>query len=282
MLAMEETTSPSAAAAVHPLNSNPASTVALLGGDPVASNVITPFGGSQGLMYSWTGPSGFSSSLRNPTKSVEGTYNLTITEIRNGCQAIASTSVIRTPGIPLPVKLIDLRGTMDNNTVTLNWTAAENETVESFEIERSFDGTNFATQGLVYSTEKAGAENYNFYETVNNPARVYYRLKMYDKSNAVDYSKILVFEKETHGGGSLKILNNPTTDKLTFRFESGMNGHVDVIILDVAGRAQLKQKIDFYRGANVDSIPLPSTTAKGLYALQLSIGRTYTAKFIKQ
>jgi len=190
--------------------------------------------------------------------------------------------VIRTPGIPLPVKLIDLRGTMDNNTVTLNWTAAENETVESFEIERSFDGTNFATQGLVYSTEKAGAENYNFYETVNNPARVYYRLKMYDKSNAVDYSKILVFEKETHGGGSLKILNNPTTDKLTFRFESGMNGHVDVIILDVAGRAQLKQKIDFYRGANVVSIPLPSTTAKGLYVLQFSIDRTYTAKFIKQ
>jgi len=88
MLAMEETTSPSAAAAPHPLNSNPASTVVLLGGDPVASNIITPFGGSQGLMYSWTGPSGFSSSLRNPTTSVEGTYNLTVTEIRNGCQAL--------------------------------------------------------------------------------------------------------------------------------------------------------------------------------------------------
>jgi hypothetical protein len=201
------------------LNSNPSSTVVLLGGDPVASNVVTPFGGSQGLTYSWTGPSGFSSALRNPTTSVEGSYSLTVTENRNGCTATASTTVIRTSGIPLPIKLLNFQGNMNNNNVTLNWSDAENETVDKFEVERSFDGKNFTTQGEVFGTEKAGAESYVFHETVNNPVRVYYRLKMYDKAKTIDYSKILVFENKMNTNTEFKILSNPATDKLTFSFQ---------------------------------------------------------------
>jgi hypothetical protein len=264
------------------LNSNPSSTVVLFGGDPVASNVITPFGGSQGLNYSWTGPSGFTSTLRNPTTSVEGNYVLTVTEIRNGCQSIASTTVIRTPGIPLPVQLISFQGNMNDNKVTLNWTAAENETVDYFEVDRSFDGKTFTTEAVVLGTDKPGKEDYIFQETVNNPVKVFYRLKMYDKSKAVDYSRILVFQTRTTTSSDLRILGNPAFDKLTFSFQSETNGTAEVSVLDMAGRVQVRQKMNLYQGSNLISIPLPSVLGTGMYVLELSTDKNFTAKFIKQ
>lgn len=58
----------------------------LHGGDTAASNYSTPFGGSQGLLWNWSGPGGFSSAVQNPqTTYITGTYQLIVTEKRNGC-----------------------------------------------------------------------------------------------------------------------------------------------------------------------------------------------------
>jgi hypothetical protein len=58
----------------------------LHGGDTAASNYSTPFGNSQGLLWNWSGPGGFSSTVQNPqTTYITGTYQLIVTEKRNGC-----------------------------------------------------------------------------------------------------------------------------------------------------------------------------------------------------
>lgn len=58
----------------------------LHGGDTAASNYTTPFGGSQGLLWNWSGPNSFSSAVQNPViNNVTGTYQLIVTEKRNGC-----------------------------------------------------------------------------------------------------------------------------------------------------------------------------------------------------
>ena len=56
---------------------------------------------------------------------------------------------------PLPVNLVRFQGNMNkNNKVTLNWTIADNETAYSFEIERSTNGRDFTTIGVVFASEK--------------------------------------------------------------------------------------------------------------------------------
>lgn len=63
----------------------------LHGGNTSASNYNTPFGGSQGLLWNWSGPKSFTSTVQNPvTDTADGTYQLTVTEVRNGCTATAS------------------------------------------------------------------------------------------------------------------------------------------------------------------------------------------------
>jgi len=67
------------------------------GGNTAASNYSTPFGGSQGLTWAWSGPNSFSSTIQNPrtvdTTNAWGKYQLVVTEKRNGCKDTATQTV---------------------------------------------------------------------------------------------------------------------------------------------------------------------------------------------
>jgi hypothetical protein len=66
----------------------------LHGGNPTASNYNTPFGGSQGLLWNWSGPRGFTATTQTPlADTVNGLYQLTVTETRNGCTATAANHI---------------------------------------------------------------------------------------------------------------------------------------------------------------------------------------------
>jgi hypothetical protein len=68
--------------------------IVLHGGNASASNYSTPFGGSQGLLWNWSGPRGFTANIQTPlADTVNGSYQLTVTEIRNGCTATVRNDV---------------------------------------------------------------------------------------------------------------------------------------------------------------------------------------------
>jgi hypothetical protein len=58
-----------------------------------ASLVLAGSSSTSGVIYSWTGPSGFTSSQQNPSVSAVGTYTLTVTYPVNGCSSTTTTSV---------------------------------------------------------------------------------------------------------------------------------------------------------------------------------------------
>lgn len=185
---------------------------------------------------------------------------------------------------PLPVHLLKFQGNLNkNNKVTLNWTVADNETVNSFEVQRSYNGRDFATIGIVFASEKRGTENYMFYETVTNSDRIMYRLKMIDKGNDIDYSKILVFMPKTAITSEIRIYGNPVKDKLTFSYYSNANQKVSIKIYDMAGKLLMNQDVQSADGNNLLSQPLNSNLKTGLYILEVSNGAgRQVAKFTKQ
>jgi hypothetical protein len=84
----------------------------LHGGNASASNYPTPFGGSQGLLWNWSGPAGFTANEQTPvTDTVKGLYQLTVTETRNGCTALIKDYVDFTVLIPANRVLPDTRET---------------------------------------------------------------------------------------------------------------------------------------------------------------------------
>ena len=185
---------------------------------------------------------------------------------------------------PLPVHLMTFQGNMNkNNKVTLNWTVADNETVNSFEVERSVNGRDFTTVGIVFSSEKMGMENYMFSETFTGSDKVMYRLKMIDKGHDIDYSKILVFGTKSSTTNDIKIIGNPVNDKLTFSFSVSKTQAIDVKVYDMSGKVIMRNKMNSLEGNNLISLPLSSTISKGMYVVEVNDGeQVKTSKFIKQ
>ena len=215
---------------------------------------------------------GGNNGLGNSRLSID---DLTVDSYNLGCDPNA---------VPLPVHLISFQGNMNkNNKVTLNWTVADNETVESFEVERSSNGRDFATVGVVFTSEKMGTENYMFYETVNSGDKIMYRLKMIDKGHDVDYSKTLIFNLKTTVSNNIKIIGNPATDKLTFSYTSSSTKPVSIKLYEMSGKLVMNSKVNMMDGSNTMSLPLTATFKPGMYIVEINNGtELQTAKFIKQ
>ncbi|MFI5406627.1 MAG: T9SS type A sorting domain-containing protein [Nitrososphaerales archaeon] len=184
----------------------------------------------------------------------------------------------------LPVELISFQGSINkSNKVFLEWKVANNETANQFEIQRSYNGDEFKTIGIVFASEKKDSEDYMFYETINSFDKARYRLKMIDKNNKVAYSKILVFQAKGATTNNIKIIGNPVKDKLTFNYSSFTAQAIEVKIYDMAGRVIISNKINSLEGSNTLSFPLDSNFKPSMYILEVSNGSgTQTTKFMKQ
>ena len=184
----------------------------------------------------------------------------------------------------LPVELIGFQGNINkNNKVSLEWKVAENETIDQFEVQRSNDGNEFKTIGVVLASEKKDREDYMFYETINGFDKAMYRLKMIDKKSKVTYSKLLVFQSKAVTTNNIKVIGNPVNDKLTFNYSSFTAQVIDVKIYDIAGRIVMNNKMNSLEGTNTISFPLDSNLKSSMYVLEISTGSgIQTAKFVKQ
>ena len=187
-------------------------------------------------------------------------------------------------GAPLPVRLTSFQGNLNNNSVNLQWSVAENENSDKFELEKSKDGINFNTVALVFSTEKAGTENYQYAETMNTD-KIFYRLRMIDKAARVSYSNILMFQSNilASSENGIRIMNNPANEFLNFNFQLKNSQPAEVKVIDLTGRVKMKQLLMGSNGNNYFNLQLTGALQKGMYILEVTAGaERFTGKFIKQ
>jgi len=184
----------------------------------------------------------------------------------------------------LAVDLLSFQGNINrNNKVFLEWKVARNEKVNLFEVQRSINGDEFKTIGVVFTSEKRGDENYMFYENISFSDKVAYRLKMIDDQQNVSYSKTLVFQTNVTTKNDIKIIGNPVNDKLTFSFTTSGSSLSDIKIYDMSGRVIMSNKVNNYEGNNLVSLTLDSTMKPGMYVLEIKNGaERQSSKFIKQ
>ena len=183
---------------------------------------------------------------------------------------------------PLPVKLLSFQGNLHNNTISLQWSVAENEINDHFEVEKSFDGKDFSATGYVMASSKYGTEIYSFNETITTD-KIYYRLKMFDKNQVMTYSKILAFQNKFANASGFRIINNLVTDKLTLSISSADNHTTEIRVFDLSGRMKMQQRVNIYQGSNQVSLPFTSGFQSGIYFVEVNNGmEKQTAKFIKQ
>jgi Secretion system C-terminal sorting domain len=183
----------------------------LKGGDETASNFFTPYGNSAGLSWEWRGPNGFSASTKDANTNIEGDFMLIVTELRNGCKDTAYTKTVSAQ--TLPVRLTSFTATLANETrVELRWTTASEINTSHFNIERSTDGTNYTTAGMVFANGTATTDaDYQFPDNISSLRSqvIYYRLKSMDNDGKSQLSEVRIVRIGKSAENTISILTYP-------------------------------------------------------------------------
>ena len=165
----------------------------------------------------------------------------------------------------------------------LTWNIANNEVVGKFEIQKSTNGIDFTTIGVLSASQKKGSEIYRYNEEETNKTLVMYRLKMTSHGHDIYYSEIVILSLKRETDIKMSILGNPVTDKLTIRFSEFQSQSLDIKIYDLTGKNVYHAIISKVDRNNIISIPVHMLISPGIYIVEVNNGmERLTSKFIKQ
>ncbi|MEQ1675349.1 MAG: T9SS type A sorting domain-containing protein [Chitinophagaceae bacterium] len=214
---------------------------------------------------------------QNTVNGPAGTVSCLLVRSQTGLQDLAS-NVFPTQSL-LPAKLISFGATYKNQNTLLNWVTENLENFSHFEVERSSDGSNFAS---VASKQPMGnlSDRTTYTHTDNLALQTgnvfYYRLKMVDINGDFKYSAIILIRKDDKAITGIRLSPNPVISgaAATVRFEMAANATVDFKVVDLNGRIVLSQQNVVYEGTNSVAIANLNRLQPGMYILQMSSGNT--------
>lgn len=173
--------------------------------------------------------------------------------------------------------------TSDSPVNRLTWTTAKNHGVNSFTVERSTNGIDFKTVGILKATEKFNTENYIYSDTITSRDIIMYRLKIVTKTQYTFFSRIAMIKPKMPSNHYIQIIGNPVQDQLSFNYNPKNVQLADIRIYNLTGKVLFNQKMSCSARNNLITIPLNSGFAPGMYVIEINNGiLSQTAKFIKQ
>jgi hypothetical protein len=251
----------------------------LFGGDPVASNVMTPYGNSQGLTYSWTGPLGFTSILQNPVAFSLGTYELTVTEIRNGCTSMARAYADFSP---LSSEAIVLQGNKAPGGVVLKWNH-NNSSGARYIIERRLTSGGYQKIGDLSSARgKDTVVSYMDRFPVNGQAT--YRIAMVLPDGKLRYSNEVII-RDHHAHHSMYVYTEETSGTYFLKAEVPQSSNGTAQLFTTDGRLVKQQALRVERGPQyIQLFNGRDEILKGVYLIRVQLdGRqAISQKIIRQ
>ena len=223
-----------------------------IGGNEEASNYATPFGGSAGLSYSWTGPDGFTSTEKDPIVQPykEGTYTLTVTELRNGCTHSASTYMAA-----LANKGVQLTAKREEDEVLLSWTNPDHLQAWNFSLERSTDGFSYQQIGQV-TVPANGAKILKQTDKMLTGKSIYYRVRTTTVTGTTSFSNVAKLNPTTTAM-SASITRVPNQVKVIL--ENSIKGKVTIRVLDAAGSLLSQQVVYPNQPNQLVTVDLPAS-----------------------
>jgi hypothetical protein len=180
----------------------------------------------------------------------------------------------------IPVELISFTGTSNGREVILNWSTATELNNQLFEVQRSFEGSDFATVGFVNGKGTTSErQEYIYKDKILTDGKYSYRLKQIDYLGHYEYSDIIEME--------LRIFNtflleqnfpNPFNPATTIGYGIKEKSAVKITVLNSIGEEVAllvnEEKESGYHTVEFDAANLPS----GVYFYQLRAGEFISMK----
>jgi hypothetical protein len=178
--------------------------------------------------------------------------------------------------IVLATEFVSVSAIDQNGNIIVNWQVANEENVNEYVVERSFDGSNFTRAGVIgYKPVAGGVHDYNFTDpgTGNNHPLCYYRIKREDADGQSAFSKIVLVKLPVYT--KLMVTPNPVAESATLSFMSDHNADVSIRLIDLNGNSVWRKQYLAGTGMNTLQLEHLQDLPDGIYILQLYDGLNY-------
>lgn len=206
-----------------------------------------------------------------------GTYNVKLKAYSGGnCFSTTDASIVVT-GL-LPLNLVFFSAGKQANGVLLTWSTAYEQAVQSFEIERSNNTSDFKTIATVKAVGNSQvAQHYSYNDEGAAGAIWYYRLKIKDNNSAAfKYSRVVIV-RSASATIITAVAPNPFMQSVSFTYESPKQATINVSISDMTGRAIKSVRFNARTGTNLLVMDGLQDMPSGVYNFEILADGVRTA-----
>jgi hypothetical protein len=178
----------------------------------------------------------------------------------------------------LPVTYQSFNAELNNNSVSLNWTTSAGITNDQFEVEKSFNLSDFETSGLVLGARSVdnGIAQFSFEDRdkeILNHDIIYYRLKQTNANGKYTYSvvKAVRISSIAYQKMAVQVMPNPYIDKLNVNFTSSHTGKAEIRMISLSGNVVKKIESTLNKGFNKFQLQDLSSQPAGMYVVNIVV-----------
>ncbi len=173
----------------------------------------------------------------------------------------------------LPLDGVELFGVWEGGYAKLKFEVFDNDTYDSFIVERSVDGLNFTSLNTIVNSSTNSQQLYTYKDDRINAPVVYYRIKGISKRGDVSYSKIVKLKNVV--SQDVRIYPNPVNNfTINVEFLSNVNENVAITIFGAAGEKLYYNQIN-PRGNRIIKFKVPNYfEVKAMYILNITYSDT--------
>lgn len=172
-----------------------------------------------------------------------GSFTDPITVSRTNLTGFSDFAIGASSEGPLPVELVDFTLEQKQSSVLLKWSTASEKNNSHFEVQKSANGKDFETIGLVEGNGNSSSlinYTYNDYSSHGNVS--YYRLQQFDFDGESEYSPVVKIEFENRLF-NVSLYPNPASDEVNINFEQKV-GNTSIHILNVNGQTVKREEVE--------------------------------------
>jgi len=170
----------------------------------------------------------------------------------------------------LPVVVTDIKASLKDKAVKVEWTSHTETNIDRYEIERSDDAQNFVRQGVV--SAKGNNSTSQLYEWLDQSPVTganFYRIKVIEKSGEVKYTAVVKVDI-AKTAGSITVYPNPVRgNKFSINMKNMEKGRYIVMLYNNAGQSVFSTIIN-HDGRNAAYPVTTRVISKGSYQLHIS------------
>ena len=187
-----------------------------------------------------------------------------------------------TPGVPLPLDMLDFSAARQGGMAALAWTMNRDEEVASYMVERSANAVTFSAIGTVPQTRTANGE-YSFNDAAPLTGHNYYRIRSITRHYREALTPVgLVFFEGLRESAQLRLYPNPAADYITVEAPASFLGKNTVLNVYTQSGAVVQSKKFLSTAAASLRISVEDLPA-GTYLLQIATdGESTHATFVKR